>query len=67
VRLGVEIAAALIKLYPGQLQVDSAIRLFGSQDGLARLKAGEDPAAIAASWAAAETAWRQLRAKYLLY
>jgi uncharacterized protein YbbC (DUF1343 family)/CubicO group peptidase (beta-lactamase class C family) len=67
VRLGVEIAAALIKLYPGQLQVDSAIRLFGSQDGLARLKAGEDPAAIAASWAPAETAWRQLRAKYLLY
>jgi hypothetical protein len=47
--------------------VDSAARLFGSQDGLARLKAGEDPAAIAASWAPAETAWRQLRAKYLLY
>ena len=34
---------------------------------LARAKAGEDPAAIAASWAGAEAAWRRLRAKYLLY
>jgi uncharacterized protein YbbC (DUF1343 family) len=67
VRLGVEIASAVLKLFPGQLQVDAAARLFGSRDGLARLKAGEDPAAIAASWTAAETLWRQLRAKYLLY
>jgi uncharacterized protein YbbC (DUF1343 family) len=67
VRLGVEIAAALLKLFPGSLDVDKAARLFGSADGIARLKAGEDPAAIAASWAGAEARWRQLRAKYLLY
>jgi uncharacterized protein YbbC (DUF1343 family)/CubicO group peptidase (beta-lactamase class C family) len=67
VRLGVEIVAALIKLFPGALDVDRAAGLFGSADGLARLKAGEDPATIAASWAAAEGKWRLLRAKYLLY
>jgi uncharacterized protein YbbC (DUF1343 family) len=67
VRLGVEIAAALLKLFPGQLQVDAAARLFGSADGLSRLKAGEDPAAIAATWAAGEARWRLMRAKYLLY
>jgi hypothetical protein len=34
---------------------------------LARIRAGEDPAAIAASWAQDEAAWRLTRAKYLLY
>jgi uncharacterized protein YbbC (DUF1343 family)/CubicO group peptidase (beta-lactamase class C family) len=67
VRVGVEIASALLKLFPGALDVDRAARLFGSADGLARLKAGEDPATIAASWAEAEAKWRLLRAKYLLY
>ena len=67
VRVGVEIASALVKLFPGQLTIDAAARLFGSRDGLARIKAGEDPAAIAASWAAAEDAWVHLTATYLLY
>ncbi len=67
VRVGLELASALLHLFPGQLQIDAAARLFGSTDGLARLKAGEDPAAIAASWSAAEGRWRLLRAKYLLY
>ena len=31
------------------------------------LEAGDDPAAIVASWAGAEAAWRRLRAPYLLY
>jgi uncharacterized protein YbbC (DUF1343 family) len=67
VRVGVEIAAAILKQHPGQLQIDLAHRLFGSADSIARLKAGEDPAAITASWSAAEARWRLLRAKYLLY
>ena len=67
VRLGVEIAAALLKLSPGKLDVSLAARLFGSTQGLERLRAGDDPAAIAASWAAAESRWRLLRVKYLLY
>ena len=67
VRVGVEVAAALLKLFPGKFEIDLAARLFGSTAGLARLKAGEDPAAIAGTWAAAEGRWRLLRAKYLLY
>jgi uncharacterized protein YbbC (DUF1343 family) len=67
VRVGIEIASALIKLFPGQFQVDLARRLFGSTDGLDRLKAGEDPAVVAASWAGAEARWRLLRAKYVIY
>ena len=67
VRVGVELAAALIKLFPGNFDVDASARLFGSPTGLARLKAGDDPAAIAASWASAEGRWRLLRSRYLLY
>jgi uncharacterized protein YbbC (DUF1343 family)/CubicO group peptidase (beta-lactamase class C family) len=67
VRVGVELASALLRLFPGKFEVDAGARLFGSAAGLARLKAGDDPAAIAASWAAAEGRWRLLRNKYLLY
>jgi uncharacterized protein YbbC (DUF1343 family)/CubicO group peptidase (beta-lactamase class C family) len=67
VRVGLEIASALVRLYPAQYQLDLAARLFGSRDTLARVRTGDDPAAIAASWAAAEARWRLLRAKYLLY
>lgn len=67
VRVGLEIAAALHRLFPGKFEIDTAARLFGSTAGLARVKSGDDPAAIAASWGAGEARWRLLRAKYLLY
>jgi len=67
VRVGLEIASAISRLYPAQYQLDLAARLFGSRDTLARVRTGDDPAAIAASWGAAEARWRLLRSKYLLY
>jgi uncharacterized protein YbbC (DUF1343 family)/CubicO group peptidase (beta-lactamase class C family) len=67
VRVGVEIASALLALFPGKLQIDSAARLFGSVAGLNRLKAGDTAAQVAASWSGGEARWRLLRAKYLLY
>jgi uncharacterized protein YbbC (DUF1343 family) len=67
VRVGLEIASALARIYPTQFALADALRLFGSRDTLARVRAGEDPSAIAASWAAAEAKWRLIRAKYLLY
>jgi uncharacterized protein YbbC (DUF1343 family) len=67
VRVGVEIASALVKLFPGKFEIDASLRLFGSAAGLTRIKNGDDPAAIAASWSAGEARWRLLRAKYLLY
>ena len=67
VRLGVEIAAMLHKLYGPAFDLDAAERLLGSRDAITRIRAGEDPEAIAATWAATESSWRTLRAKYLLY
>ena len=67
VRLGLEVAAMLGKLYGATFELESARRLFGSSDTLTRIRAGEDPAAIAATWNAGEARWRLLRAKYLLY
>jgi uncharacterized protein YbbC (DUF1343 family) len=67
VRVGVEIASALARMYPSEYQLDAAARLFGSRAALSRIRSGDDPAAIAASFGAAEARWRLLRAKYLLY
>jgi uncharacterized protein YbbC (DUF1343 family)/CubicO group peptidase (beta-lactamase class C family) len=67
VRVGVEIAAMLNKLYGSKFDLDAADRLFGSKEGLARIRAGDDPATIAQSWNAGESRWRLLRNPYLLY
>jgi uncharacterized protein YbbC (DUF1343 family) len=66
VRVGAEVASALYRLFPQSFEVDKVGRLFGA-DTVRRIRAGEDPAAIAASWSRAESAWRLLRSKYLLY
>jgi uncharacterized protein YbbC (DUF1343 family) len=67
VRVGLEIAALLHKLYSVKYQLETTERLFGLKDGIARLLAGEDPSAVATSWAAGEAKWRLMRSKYLLY
>ncbi|MBZ5560630.1 MAG: DUF1343 domain-containing protein, partial [Acidobacteriia bacterium] len=67
VRVGLEIAAALSKLYGAQFTLEEAAYLLGSKATIEKIRAGRDPAAIAASWAADEAKWRLTRAKYLLY
>jgi uncharacterized protein YbbC (DUF1343 family) len=67
VRLGVEIASALVRLFRRDFEIDAARRLFGSAAGVERIRSGEDPGAIAASWAPGERRWRRLTARYLLY
>ena len=47
VRLGVELASPLHKLYGAKYELEAAERLFGSRDGLTRVRRGDDPAAIA--------------------
>jgi uncharacterized protein YbbC (DUF1343 family) len=66
-RVGLEIATALYRLYPEQFQLRSAVRLLGSQEAIERIQAGDDPAAIGASWARDEARWRLLRGRYLMY
>ena len=67
VRVGLEIASALSKMYGSRFELEKTTLLFGSATTLARIRAGEDPALIAASWIADEAKWRLTRAKYLLY
>ena len=67
VRVGLEIASALHRLYPADFDVDGAARLLGSQQTLDRLTAGDDPSEIAAGWADGEREWRERVAPYLLY
>ena len=67
VRVGLQIASALSKMYGEQFRLEDAATLFGPKAMLEKIRAGADPAAIAASWAADQAKWRLTRAKYLLY
>jgi uncharacterized protein YbbC (DUF1343 family)/CubicO group peptidase (beta-lactamase class C family) len=67
VRVGLEIAAALSKRHGEQFKLEDAAYLFGSKASLEKIRAGVEPGAIAAGWAADEAKWRLTRAKYLLY
>jgi len=68
-RLGLEVAAAIQKLYPGKIDFAGGAKLIGSNDAIRRLAAGEDPRTIAdaESFAPRVAEFVQLRAKYLLY
>jgi uncharacterized protein YbbC (DUF1343 family) len=66
-RLGLEVASALVRLYPAHYRLKPEDRLVGSRSTTSRILGGEDPAAIVVSWAADEARWRLLRAKYLIY
>jgi uncharacterized protein YbbC (DUF1343 family)/CubicO group peptidase (beta-lactamase class C family) len=67
VRLGLEIAAILHRLYPGEYRLEAAKSLLGSGKALARIQAGEEPARVAEIWLVDEARWRELRKGYLLY
>ncbi len=66
-RLGLEIAVAIEKLYPGKLDYALGKRLIGSDDAIRRIQAGEDPRTIQANWQDALSAFLKVRAKYLIY
>ena len=67
VRTGLEIAAALNRLFKAEYDLSREKRLLGSRRILERVLAGDDPARIAADYAAADARWRTQRAPYLLY
>jgi len=66
-RIGLEIAALLLKKYPDNLDVTKAIVLLGNDATVQQLKAGTPPEQIVASWAADLAAFDQVRRKYFLY
>jgi uncharacterized protein YbbC (DUF1343 family)/CubicO group peptidase (beta-lactamase class C family) len=66
-RVGLEIAAVLSSRYGQQFRLEDAAYLLGSGSAIEKIRAGADPATIAASWRADEERWRRIRAPYLLY
>ena len=66
-RLGLEIAAALLKLYPGEISLETDHALIGNAETIRALAAGEDPEAIRQRQQDAMQPFLALREKYLLY
>jgi uncharacterized protein YbbC (DUF1343 family) len=66
-RMGIEIASALMKFYPGKFEPEKIINLVGNAATIKRLVDGEDPAAIVDGWNKDLEEFRKVRAKYLLY
>ncbi len=65
--LGVELAAALYRLYPRHFQVDRTLYMVGSAEVLRAIKNGEDPQDIRRRWQPGLERFQRLRARYLLY
>lgn len=65
--LGVELASALVRLYPGQFQLGNTLGMLGSRQVLQAIKRGDDPRDIERRWQPGLAAFQRLRAKYLLY
>ena len=66
-RLGLEIAAALLELYPGQVELDQTARLIGNEQTIRSLEAKEDPNSIWAAWEMEKERFLEIRSGYLLY
>jgi uncharacterized protein YbbC (DUF1343 family)/CubicO group peptidase (beta-lactamase class C family) len=67
VRLGLEVAAALQKLYPGKISFEANAKLVGSEDVVRALAAGDDPRSIQQNFQAPLDDFLRTREKYLLY
>jgi uncharacterized protein YbbC (DUF1343 family)/CubicO group peptidase (beta-lactamase class C family) len=65
--LGVELAAALNKLYPKDFKMERMRELLVNQDAYDALAAGQDPRRVAEGWRAAIGKFTEVRGKYLLY
>lgn len=67
VRLGLELASALEKLYPGKIALDVNQRLIGNMATIQALKAQEDPRTIIQNQETSLRSFLERREKYLLY
>jgi uncharacterized protein YbbC (DUF1343 family) len=67
VRVGLEIAVALRKLYPAEWKVDDYARLLASNETLEAVKRAERPEAIGQLWADELSEFQRARSRALLY
>ncbi|MCX5892779.1 MAG: DUF1343 domain-containing protein, partial [Deltaproteobacteria bacterium] len=65
--LGLELASAVARLYPGKFQLGNTLGMVGSRQVIQALKSGEDPREIQRRYQPGLQAFLRLRAKYLLY
>ncbi len=65
--LGVEIAAALFRLYPEHFRLDDTFGAIGSHAVIEAIRNGKDPRTIASDWQPRLEAFRKRRAHYLIY
>jgi len=65
--LGVELVAALYRLFPQDFQIDKTLTLVGARGVLAAIKKGHDPGSIMRRSYEAREPFRRMREKYLLY
>ena len=66
-RMGIEIAVALDKLFPEQFETARMMELLGNAATIEQVANSRNPAAIVAGWNADLKAFQTTRAKYLLY
>jgi uncharacterized protein YbbC (DUF1343 family) len=66
-RLGIQIAAVLGKMYPQDFQVEKTIALLGNSETVQKLINGASPAEIVASWQSGLAEFDRARRKYFLY
>lgn len=66
-RFGIEVAAALEKLYPGKIAFQANERLIGNRETIRAILAGEDPRTIQARDEEALEAFLRKRERYLIY
>jgi uncharacterized protein YbbC (DUF1343 family) len=64
---GLEIASALRRLYPAEWKVEDYARLLVNRETLERLKRGDAPEEIVASWTNSLNEFRRARSRALLY
>lgn len=65
--LGIELAGALQRLYPGKFHTGQMVGMVGSRQAMEDLKKGVDPREIRRRWQPGLESFLKVRAKYLLY
>jgi uncharacterized protein YbbC (DUF1343 family) len=66
-RMGLEIAALLQKMYPEKFDASKTIVLLGNAETAQKLEGGASPADIVASWQTSLSDYDKTRRRYLLY
>jgi uncharacterized protein YbbC (DUF1343 family)/CubicO group peptidase (beta-lactamase class C family) len=66
-RMGIEIVAALHRLYPKKFRIDRTLDIIGSRSTYRYLREGVSPRSIALRWKKELGGFLALRSKYLLY